>query len=67
MNRKTLSKIRREVGAKGLATRWNGRSEKATACLYVYPSDAAEIKKRAKSAHRLSADEVAAMVRRTNA
>lgn len=65
MNRKTLSKIRREVGAKGLATRWGGRNERATASMRLYPADAAEIKKRAKAANRLPADEVAAMVKGT--
>lgn len=63
MNTKALSKIRREVGAKGLATRWAGHDAKATACLRVYPADFAEIKKRAKAAKRLPADIVAAMVK----
>ena len=64
MKRKELSKVRREVGAKGLAARWGGRDGRATACLRVYPADAAEIKKRAKAAGRLPADEVAAMLRK---
>ena len=63
MNRKELSKVRREVGAKGLAARWAGHDAKATACLRVYPADASEIKKRAKAAGRLPADIVAAMVK----
>ena len=64
MRTKYLSKIRREVGAKGLATRWGGRDGRATACLRVYPADAAEIKKRAKDAGQLPADIVAAMMRK---
>ena len=63
MKRKELSKVRREVGAKGLAARWAGHDAKATACLRVYPADFAEIKKRAKAAGQLPADIVAAMVK----
>lgn len=62
MTRGKLSKVRREVGAKGLAARWGGRSAKATACLRVYPADAEVIKARAKASGRLPADEVAAIV-----
>lgn len=65
MTRAKLSKVRREVGAKGLAARWGGRDGRATACLRVYPGDFAEIKKRAKAAGRLPADIVAAMVKGT--
>ena len=64
MKRKELSKIRAAVGRKGAETRWGGRDGLATACLRVYPADAAEIKKRAKAAGRLPADEVAAMLRK---
>ena len=63
MNRKELSKVRREVGAKGLAARWAGHDAKATACLRVYPADAEANKARAKAAGRLPADVVAAMVK----
>lgn len=63
MTRGKLSKVRREVGAKGLAARWGGRSAKATACLRVYPDDAAKIRKLAKIARKLPADVVAALVK----
>lgn len=63
MKRKELSRVRREVGAKGLAARWSGRDGRATACLRVYPGDADEIRKRAKAARKLPADVVAEMVR----
>ena len=64
MKRKGLSKLRAAVGRKGAKVRWGGRDGRATACLRVYPSDFAEIKKRAKAAGRLPADVVAAMLRK---
>lgn len=63
MKRKELSKVRREVGAKGLAARWAGHDAKATACLRVYPKDAEAIKACAKASRRLPADVVAALVK----
>ena len=64
MTRGKLSKLRAAVGRKGAEARWSGRDGRATACLRVYPADAAEIKKRAKAAGQLPADIVAAMMRK---
>ena len=67
MERKELSTIRREVGAKGLATRWGGRFAKATACIRVYPTDAEKIKREATALKRLPADVVADLLRSVRA
>ena len=67
MERKELSTIRREVGAKGVATRWGGRFAKATACIRVYPTDAEKIKREATALKRLPADVVADLLRSVRA
>lgn len=64
--KRSLSSTRRAAGAKGLRARWGGRSAKATACLRVYPDDAAEIRKLAKIARKLPADVVAALVKQAD-
>ena len=62
MKRRTLSTLRAAAGRAGAAARW-GDGERATACLRVYSSDAAELKRRAKTNGRLPADEIAALLR----
>lgn len=62
MSRSKLSKVRAAAGKAGAAARWGGRGEKATACLRVYPSDAAELKRRAKDRGKLAADVVAQLL-----
>lgn len=62
MSRSKLSKVRAEAGKAGATTRWGDRAERATACLRVYPGDAAELKRRAKARGKLAADIVAELL-----
>ena len=54
-----------EAGRKGLDTRWGGRTERATACIRVYPQDADEIHNRVRllGTGAVAADVIAALVR----
>ena len=65
MSNRQLSKIRAEAGRKGLDTRWGGRTERATACIRVYPQDADEIHNRVRllGTGAVAADVIAALVR----
>lgn len=53
--RLNLSRVRSAAGRAGAASRW-GNGPRATACLRVYPADAAELRRRACAAGLLPAD-----------
>ncbi len=61
MSRSKLSKVRAAAGKAGAAARW-GDGERATAHVRLYPSDAAELKRRAKNRGKLAADIVAELL-----
>ena len=58
-----LSRIRAAAGRSGAASRW-GDGPRATACVRLYPADAAEVRRRAANARCKPADIVAEALRR---
>ena len=59
-----ISAVRADAGRKGAVARWgDGRHERATVCIRCYPSDAAELQRRAARARSLPADVVAELLR----
>ena len=61
--RNKLSRIRAAAGRAGAASRW-GDGPRATACVRLYPADAAEVRRRADESGRRPADIIAEALRR---
>lgn len=57
-----LSRIRSEAGKSGAASRWGDRTERATACIRVYPADADKLRRLAKESGQMPADIIAALL-----
>ena len=60
----TLSRVRAAAGRAGADARWGVNRTRATACLRVYPADAAEVRRRACAAGLLPADRIAEILKR---
>ena len=60
-NRNNLSHVRAAAGRAGAASRW-GDGPRATACVRLYPRDAAEVRRRATAAKCRPADVVARLL-----
>jgi hypothetical protein len=61
-NRNKLSRVRAAAGRAGAASRW-GDGPRATACVRLYPADAAEVRRRADAARCKPADIIAEALR----
>ena len=60
-NRNNLSHVRAAAGRAGAASRW-GDGPRATACVRLYPADAAEVRRRATADKCRPADIVARLL-----
>lgn len=60
----TLSRVRAAAGRAGADARWGVNRTRATACLRVYPADAAELRRRACAAGLLPADIISKFLKR---
>lgn len=57
-----LHRVRSAAGRAGAASRW-GDGPRATACVRIYPADAAEVRRRAAESKRKPADIIAEALR----
>lgn len=65
MTKAQISAKRAAAGRAGAVARWGECGERATACIRLYPRNAAELRRRARAGGNLPADVVATLLRRS--